>query len=775
MTVARRLLVVALAALAALVAFPSWAGAAGDARAAATTRPQRVLVVSLPAITWSDLRAHPMPNLERLLESSAVADLTTRAIKRRTDLGDGYTTLGAGTRAEGIPALDGFGFGVDERFGAVSAGDAYRTRTGRAPGNGLVDLGIASIVAHNDSLLYDAHVGALGDALAKAGWSRAVIANGDGAEPVVDATTYRRDAVAALMGKDGKVPGGRVDAGLLRTDPTAPFGVRLDQSAVTAAFDAVWKPRSVVLVEGSDLVREDMYRPFVSSRQRGVLLSRAMADTDGLIGALLARVDLSRDMVVVVGPAHSVTATRLTIAALHAPGVAAGTLQSATTRRDGFVQLVDVAPTILDRLGIDQPESMEGRPFEVTASARSLDSRSRALATADHEAAFRDRQTPVVTNAYIGLTIALVLIGTVVFAFVRRGRYALELAALSLLAFLPATFLAGFVRFDDLGAGPYWAFLLVVSFALALLFDATRRRFLDPLIAALGFIVVVHTLDIAAGGRLQLNTALGYSPIVAGRFQGMGNNAYSMYAAAGMLLAALLAHRLGGVRDAAGNWRRAPVLAAVGVLVVVVLVDGLPPLGSDVGGVLSIVPAAGVLTVVLMGWRVRWRTVLGWVGAGAAAVVVLGLLDLARPASSRTHLGRLFEKIGSGDFSGFTTVIARKLHENLSVITTPWLWIIPVTAAFIAFLVLGPPRRFGILRARVPELDAGLAGLAVLAVLGFALNDSGISIPGMMLGVLDAALVYLVARELDGDDAVSLAGVTAADPDTLDLERAGHG
>jgi hypothetical protein len=30
--------------------------------------------------------------------------------------------------------------------------------------------------------------------------------------------------------------------------------------------------------------------------------------------------------------------------------------------------------------------------------------------------------------------------------------------------------------------------------------------------------------------------------------------------------------------------------------------------------------------------------------------------------------------------------------------------------------------------------------------LGFALNDSGIAIPGMMFGVVDAALVYLLAR-----------------------------
>ena len=62
-----------------------------------------------------DLRDHPMPNLQRLLRTSAVADLTTRAVTRRTSLGDGYTTLGAGARAQGVPAVDGFGFAALSR------------------------------------------------------------------------------------------------------------------------------------------------------------------------------------------------------------------------------------------------------------------------------------------------------------------------------------------------------------------------------------------------------------------------------------------------------------------------------------------------------------------------------------------------------------------------------------------------------------------------------------------------------------------------------------
>jgi hypothetical protein len=246
-------------------------------------------------------------------------------------------------------------------------------------------------------------------------------------------------------------------------------------------------------------------------------------------------------------------------------------------------------------------------------------------------------------------------------------------------------------------------------------------------------------LDVVTGARLQFNTAFGYSPIVAGRFAGVGNLAYSMLGAGGLLLAGLLAHRL---RPS----RRASIAAAVAVVAVVVLVDGLPMLGADVGGVLSLVPAVGVFVMVLTGARVRWRTVATWVGAGFVALIALGFLDLARPADSRTHLGRLFEQIGDGDWSGVTTVIHRKLHANLAVITSVWLYLVIAALVFVAFLVFGRTRRIARLRAAIPELDASFAGLAVLAVLGFALNDSGIAVPGMMLGILTATLVYLVAR-----------------------------
>ena len=49
-------------------------------------------------------------------------------------------------------------------------------------------------------------------------------------------------------------------------------------------------------------------------------------------------------------------------------------------------------------------------------------------------------------------------------------------------------------------------------------------------------------------------------------------------------------------------------------------------------------------------------------------------------------------------------------------------------------------------RFAVPTARATALSLAVVAVLGFALNDSGITIPSMMAAVFESALVVLLAR-----------------------------
>jgi hypothetical protein len=205
-----------------------------------------------------------------------------------------------------------------------------------------------------------------------------------------------------------------------------------------------------------------------------------------------------------------------------------------------------------------------------------------------------------------------------------------------------------------------------------------------------------------------------------------------------VLLAALVAYRVGGRR---GIW------AGIGVLLITLVIDGSPFWGSDVGGVLTMVPVVGITALLLLGWRVRrgWMLLLG---LGAAVLVLLaGFLDLARPEESRTHLGRLFEDVGNDGFEAFETVVVRKFEANLAVLgSSEWTLMLPVVFGFILYLVWRAPWRLERIQTLLPGERAARIGFIVAAALGFALNDSGIAIPGLMLGVMNASLVYLVMK-----------------------------
>src|SRR3546814_4082397 len=76
------------------------------------------------------------------------------------------------------------------------------------------------------------------------------------------------------------VPGGTVGRGLLRDDPLAPFGWRLDHAKVLSAFEEewAWPGESVVLVEASDLSRAAAYGGRSTPRQARALRDEARSE-----------------------------------------------------------------------------------------------------------------------------------------------------------------------------------------------------------------------------------------------------------------------------------------------------------------------------------------------------------------------------------------------------------------------------------------------------------------------------------------------------------------
>ncbi len=732
----KRLGLIALVVLTVSSAFPD------TARADEAPRPERVLVFSMPTLSWAEANAFDLPHLSALLDESAVGGLSTRAVDRRTTPGDGYATLNAGTRADGDQVFDGLGFEVGEPYLGEPAAQVFTRRTGVEVAEGLFTLALPALTEVNDDLDFGAEVGALGDALRDGRVRAAAIGTADGTTEDAD-TVYARQLVIGLMGSDGLVPGGRVGDDLLEPDPEAPFGHRLDVQEVVAAFDEAWVDRSVVLVEASDLARADTYRALATPAPRARQRLQALERSDQLLGRLLARVDPATDAVLVVGPYPATGNDHLTVAALRAPGVEPGLLRSAVTRRSGFVTLVDVAPTILSLLDIDRPDSMEGRRFERSETGGSAADRRAWLERSNAEAQWRDDMVALVATAFVVAQLILWIVAVRALGREsRRSRHAVEVAALAVLAVLPLTYLAGALPFHEWGAPAYWAFLVVGGSLLGYVAQRLARRWpADPLLAVLAFMLGVLLVDVMIGATLQMNTVFGYTPTVAGRFAGIGNLAFAQMAAAATILAGLLASRIGGRRG---------IVYALGLLGVVLVIDASPFWGSDVGGALTMVPTFAGVAVVLLGIRIRLRTVVV-VGVGTLVVFLLaGFLDLARPEESRTHLGRLFEDIGANGWGAFETVVIRKLGANVAVLaSSEWALMLPVVFGFILYLIWRAPGRLQRLQEVVPQERAARVGFVIAAVLGFALNDSGIAVPGLMLGVMNASLVYLVLRTED--------------------------
>ena len=181
------------------------------------------------------------------------------------------------------------------------------------------------------------------------------------------------------------------------------------------------------------------------------------------------------------------------------------------------------------------------------------------------------------------------------------------------------------------------------------------------------------------------------------------------------------------------------------------------------------VPAYLVAMAVLTGRRIRVRTVV-LAGVAVVAVGVLAALaDFARPADQRTHLGRLVADVRDDGIGSFTAVVQRKLALNLGSIGTNLLGLVLLLAVVGAVVVWRRhPDRVRAVLAAVPEWRAASIGFLVLAPLGFALNDSGMTVPGIMLVVFVAAWFHLLVT-VDPPDP---SGVDAVDADAQPADDA---
>lgn len=745
----------------------------------------RVLIVAVPRLSWTQVESHRISNIKKFLSNSAIGNLSLRTLGPRTSLGEAYATIGAGNRSGTRDADAGRFLEPTERYENGTARAAYERRTGWKAEGDLLQLSIASIRAMNDRYLYGAEPGSLGQAVRDDGRTTLAIGTDDidlmrpgsiavdpsaptgeanegqnvdegvaeflwgSASPALEPLGgENRPAGLALMDRQGQVMAGSVSRTLLRADPAAAFGLRMDENETLKVLDDEWVDRSVGVLELSDLERLDQYRGRVASQEARLLEADALERVDKLFGEVLERAT-PQDLIIFVSPASPRSAENLTPMAIAGPDFESGTLMSGTTRRGGYVTLPDIAPTILDHLDIDQPTAMTGSPIKASNNNDLSSGRYENFIKLNKATKFRDQTVMRIT---ILTVVAQVVLYILTLVALRRGstnlRRSAALLGLVTMCLPLSTFVMGLGSSYKLGS---WLFLVVILTASGLVaclatIVGSRAPVAKRAVATTMVPVVLTYLllvaDIATGANLQINTIFGYSPLVAGRFAGFGNPAYSLLSMSTVLMACGAWALLDG--DKSATRRKQLIGAIVALFLVTIVVDGHPALGSDVGGVLSIVPTAFVVIWLLLGRRIHLRVVAI---ATIASVVVLGAfaaLDLSRPVSQQTHLGRLVRStFGDGGSAGLITVLGRKISANLTVLqTSTWTWAIPLALVLLVLMIWRRPKVFD---GHLPETNAVRATLwggITLCLLGMAVNDSGISIPAVMFTLFLPTVLY---------------------------------
>jgi hypothetical protein len=249
-------------------------------------------------------------------------------------------------------------------------------------------------------------------------------------------------------------------------------------------------------------------------------------------------------------------------------------------------------------------------------------------------------------------------------------------------------------------------------------------------VAGVGLALVV--VDGLLGWPSGVTPMLGGSALDGVRFFGLGNS----YAGVVLAGAVLVASRL-------DPW---PGVALIGAAA---LFAGLPFLGADLGGGVTLLAASGLW----FGLRVRGRLDLGsWLVTAALAVLGAILLVLAHRVlpPGATHVSRAVQS--ADGLVGLLEVFGRRLSLNLeTTAATPVVWVallgLPAWLA-VAWLRSRPFRRP---LERDPAWRHGALALAMGGMIGYVLNDT-YGMASVAFLFLSAAMVYpaLVARWTSG-------------------------
>jgi hypothetical protein len=691
--------------------------APGTAAAVEEPEAEGIVVLGIPGLAWSDIDEAATPHLWELAGEGASAAMSARTIGSWTCPEAGWVSLGAGERAGGAAPRDAQCEAQSQLAAPVEEDGAWTVPAW------------PDLLEANAAFNYGARLGSLADAVADMAAERQEAADrGEGPAPEPGSCVAGIGDGAALAAADteGRIafwaPG--LDAlgaamaacDVVVVDPGIIVGDSADNAPDAATdYDQLGKDDTEVGTETSAAEDEE---PGEIPPEADPVRQRAAAAADIAVGEVAAALPEGWRLMV-AGLADAAAPSALHPVLYTGAGVEAGGLTSSTTGRDGYVQLVDLTATALAVVGAEVPGTVAGAPVTVLPDPGRTS--GEAVASGVDETAAATAVANVSWPFYVTLSaVGCVMVAAAVWLL--RGPDRFRGAARTVCIAVAAVPVAGVAA----GIPPWWraeeptlVFWALIGAGTALITTVAslpwmRTGVRAPLLVA-GLAAALIAVDQVSGATWPLHTPMGYTAQAGARFTGLGNYAFSVFAAALILLVAFI------------PWRgRARVWGPIGLGVCAVVIVGAPTLGRDMGGTLTLV-AAGILTCLrLWGRRLSLAALAAAGGIAFGVFAVAGFLDYLRPEEDQTHLGRFVASVLDGTAA---QILIRKADAAIGTIgnSLTWISLAAVIGAVLIWRRRGP--------ARSDAVAAAVIGLSAVALIGALVNDSGIAIPGFTVAL----------------------------------------
>jgi hypothetical protein len=731
-----------------------------SALAAAPTERRHLLLLTVPGLTFTDVE-QLTEHLPKPVRRFSLGGMTLRTANGMNSIHN-LATLATGRMIE-LPR-DWNGYHADEPVklndAAATALELYRQWSGRSSEADILHPALFSFA----DPLADAETlqpGWLGTLLEEQGIVTYVFGNSD-AFP--DKQRYSSMIVMNRWGESSGV----IDARILTHSPFFPTGTATDYDQLHMQIERMITTHSAsfIVAEIGDVERIQAQQHNLSEGHKQDVWAELYASLGSFLRHITVWQQLASEKnerldVWLLAPFVSKEAQRQ--GELLAPFLVwnaeeAGVISSLTTRQTGLLANVDFVPSVLSYFGLPVPNDLVGRAFEIEQINAFVDEGQQQVSLTAWSEYVHDlftiykQRRPIIT-LYILVVMFLLIVSTLVWWFYRE-RYGIPIIQLVVgtILYTPVYFLWLTPLITYVNEHLWISALFMLSGATSALTYTFFRPYMIGLVCWVTSFSLL--LDLALDSVWMKRSFLGFDPLIAARFYGIGNEY------AGILIGAAVLSLTAGKQilwspdrtDKSERKRRLLFkLFAFGWFVLHVYMLGVP--GSNFGATVAAVLTFIVAYCLLFQVKLRLKSVL-LLSAGAL-LSLLGLM-LLHLNQEHTHIGAALQLLLSGKAESLVEVVQRKWALNIRLIRVSlWGKLFVLCLIVLLLILFRRKKEEGAGGATGPHAREtwfnGLRAIVVGSVFLLLLNDSGIVAAATAMLFVTFPFIYLQSDETGRD------------------------